>query len=68
MILPVPSAAGNRRRRTVTRYREAYESLQAALPLIKPGPCPEFFSPLRWSTVRRNFQVSMVFTAWVVYL
>ncbi|HEY7321651.1 MAG TPA: M24 family metallopeptidase [Candidatus Binatia bacterium] len=27
-----------------TRYREAYESLQAALPLIKPGPCTEFFA------------------------
>jgi Xaa-Pro aminopeptidase len=26
------------------RYREAYESLQAALPLIKPGPCTEFFA------------------------
>jgi Xaa-Pro aminopeptidase len=26
------------------RYREAYESLQAALPLIKPGPCKEFFA------------------------
>jgi Xaa-Pro aminopeptidase len=26
------------------RYREAYESLQAALPLIKPGPCAEFFA------------------------
>jgi Xaa-Pro dipeptidase len=26
------------------RYREAYESLQAALPLIKPGPCSEFFA------------------------
>jgi Xaa-Pro aminopeptidase len=25
------------------RYREAYESLQAALPLIKPGACSEFF-------------------------
>jgi Xaa-Pro dipeptidase len=25
------------------RYREAYESLQAALPLIKPGGCSEFF-------------------------
>ena len=29
---------------TRTRYREAYESLQAALPLIKPGPCKEFFA------------------------
>jgi Xaa-Pro dipeptidase len=26
------------------RYREAYQSLQAALPLIKPGPCKEFFA------------------------
>jgi Xaa-Pro dipeptidase len=26
------------------RYREAYQSLQAALPLIKPGPCSEFFA------------------------
>jgi Xaa-Pro aminopeptidase len=26
------------------RYREAYESLQAALPLIKPGPSTEFFA------------------------
>src|SRR5262245_43611936 len=26
------------------RYREAYETLQAALPLIKPGPCTEFFA------------------------
>jgi Xaa-Pro aminopeptidase len=26
------------------RYREAYESLQAALPLIKPGRCKEFFA------------------------
>lgn len=26
------------------RYREAYESLQEALTLIKPGPCPEFFA------------------------
>ncbi len=26
------------------RYREAYESLQAALPLMKPGPCTEFFA------------------------
>jgi Xaa-Pro aminopeptidase len=26
------------------RYREAYESLQAALPLIKPGSCAEFFA------------------------
>lgn len=26
------------------RYREAYESLQAALPLIKPGACREFFA------------------------
>jgi Xaa-Pro aminopeptidase len=26
------------------RYREAYESLQAALPLIKPGQCAEFFA------------------------
>ena len=26
------------------RYREGYESLHAALPLIKPGPCPEFFA------------------------
>jgi Xaa-Pro aminopeptidase len=26
------------------RYREAYESLQAALPLIKPGPCTELFA------------------------
>jgi Xaa-Pro dipeptidase len=26
------------------RYREAYASLQAALPLIKPGPCAEFFA------------------------
>jgi Xaa-Pro aminopeptidase len=26
------------------RYREAYESLQTALPLIKPGPCTEFFA------------------------
>ena len=29
---------------TRTRYREAYESLQAALPLIKPEPCTEFFA------------------------
>ncbi len=27
-----------------TRYREAYESLQEALTLIKPGPCNEFFA------------------------
>jgi Xaa-Pro aminopeptidase len=26
------------------RYREAYESLQAALPLIRPGLCTEFFA------------------------
>jgi Xaa-Pro aminopeptidase len=26
------------------RYREAYDSLQAALPLIRPGPCAEFFA------------------------
>jgi Xaa-Pro dipeptidase len=26
------------------RYREAYESLQQALPLIKPGPCTELFT------------------------
>jgi Xaa-Pro aminopeptidase len=26
------------------RYREAYESLQEALTLIKPGRCPEFFA------------------------
>ena len=26
------------------RYREAYDSLQAALPLIQPGPCAEFFA------------------------
>jgi Xaa-Pro aminopeptidase len=26
------------------RYREAYKSLQAALPLIKPGSCQEFFA------------------------
>jgi Xaa-Pro dipeptidase len=26
------------------RYREAYETLQQALPLIKPGPCTELFS------------------------
>ena len=26
------------------RYREAYESLQEALPLIKPGPCIELFN------------------------
>ena len=26
------------------RYREAYQSLQEALPLIKPGPCTEVFS------------------------
>ncbi|HEU4340654.1 MAG TPA: M24 family metallopeptidase [Candidatus Binatia bacterium] len=26
------------------RYREAYESLQEALTLIKPGPCTEFFA------------------------
>jgi len=26
------------------RYREAYESLQVALPLIKPGLCTEFFA------------------------
>ena len=25
------------------RYREAYQSLQEALPLIKPGPCTELF-------------------------
>ena len=29
---------------TRKRYREAYESLEAALPLIKPGPCTEFFA------------------------
>ncbi|MET0501750.1 MAG: M24 family metallopeptidase [Candidatus Binatia bacterium] len=29
---------------TRTRYRQAYDSLQAALPLIKPGPCTEFFA------------------------
>ena len=28
----------------IARYREAYESLQAALPLIKPEPCAEFFA------------------------
>jgi Xaa-Pro dipeptidase len=26
------------------RYREAYETLQQALALIKPGPCPELFA------------------------
>ena len=26
------------------RYREAYDSLQTALPLIQPGPCAEFFA------------------------
>jgi Xaa-Pro aminopeptidase len=26
------------------RYREAYDSLQAALPLIQPGSCAEFFA------------------------
>ena len=26
------------------RYREAYQSLQEALPLIKPGPCTELFA------------------------
>ena len=29
------------------RYREAYESLQVALPLIKPGLCTEFFACFR---------------------
>lgn len=27
-----------------TRYKEAYETLQQALPLVKPGPCTELFA------------------------
>jgi Xaa-Pro aminopeptidase len=34
---------GEPRRESRARYREAYETLQKALTLIKPGPCTELF-------------------------
>lgn len=35
---------GNPTQQSRARYREAYETLQEALALIKPGPCTEFFA------------------------
>jgi Xaa-Pro aminopeptidase len=35
---------GKPTRESRSRYREAYETLQQALPLIKPGPCAELFA------------------------
>ena len=35
---------GNPTQQSRARYREAYETLQEALSLIKPGPCTEFFA------------------------
>jgi Xaa-Pro dipeptidase len=35
---------GKPRQQSRARYREAYETLQQALALIKPGPCPELFA------------------------
>jgi Xaa-Pro dipeptidase len=35
---------GNPTQQSRARYREAYESLQTALSLIKPGPCTELFA------------------------
>jgi Xaa-Pro aminopeptidase len=44
---------GNPAQASRERYREAYATLQQALPLIKPGPCTEFFSRFGKSSASR---------------
>ena len=61
--LPVPSAAGNRQRRAEIATGRVMKVSRSRCPLIKPGPCTEFFATIREHNSTK-LPGSMAFTAW----